>query len=127
MFKGVKILEAAFIAIAIVFTPIKNLLLTTGIMIFVDLISGILAARKRNESITSSGLRRTLTKLFVYESAIMLAFLTEHYMSDVLPFIKMASAMISIVELKSVYENLNEISGSDLLKSLINKLGSNNQ
>lgn len=122
-----KYIEALLISLVAIFAPIQHLLLTTGAMIFIDLFSGIMAARKRNEPITSAGLRRTLTKLFVYEAALMLAFLTEHYMSDILPFVKMASALISVVELKSIYENLNEISGSDLLKSLIDKLGSDNK
>lgn len=122
--KWVKPLIISSIAI---FAPIKSLLLTSGLMIIVDLITGIIAARKRNEPITSSGLRRTLTKFFVYEIALMLAFLAEHYMSDILPFIKMCSGMITIVELTSVYENLNDISGSNLLKSLIDKLGSENK
>lgn len=112
---------------AAIFAPIQSLLMTTGIMIFIDFITGVLAAKKRGEPITSAGFRRSLTKIFVYEAALMLAFLAETYMSDILPFVKMAAAMISIVELKSIYENLNGISGEDLLKGLIDKLGSANQ
>lgn len=119
--------EAAIISVVAIFAPIQSLLITTGVLILVDLITGIWSSIKRGEPITSAGLRRTLTKLFVYEAALMVAFLVEHYMSDILPFVKMSSAMVSIVELKSVYENLNNISGADLLKSLIDKLGSSNQ
>lgn len=120
-------LKIALLSLIAVFAPIKALLLTTGVMLFADLVTGVWASIKRKEPITSAGLRRTVTKLFVYEAAIMLAFLAEHYMSDILPFVKMASAMISIVELKSIYENLNEISGSPLLKNLVDKLGSTNE
>ena len=126
MEKLIKLLEVIIISIAAVFAPIKSLLLTTGVMIFVDLISGVWAAHKRGEEITSSGIRRTVTKIFVYEAALMLAFLAETYISDVLPFIKMASAMVAITEIKSVYENLNDISGGQLLKDLIDNLGSKN-
>lgn len=119
-----KWIKAGLISLVALFAPIHSLLITTGVMILVDLITGIMAARKRAEPITSSGFRRTLVKLFVYELALMLAFLAEHYMSDILPFVKMASGMISLVELTSIYENLNDISGMNLLKGLINKLGS---
>lgn len=109
-----------------IFAPIHKLLFATGVMIFGDLFTGILAAKKRGAPITSAGLRRTLTKIVVYEAAICFAFIAEVYISDLLPFVKMASAMIAIVELKSIYENLNAYSGLDLLKGLINKLGSVN-
>lgn len=122
-----KWLKASLLSMAAIFAPIQSLLMTTGIMIFIDFITGVLAAKKRGEPITSAGFRRSLTKIFVYEAALMLAFLAETYMSDILPFVKMAAAMISIVELKSIYENLNGISGEDLLKGLIDKLGSANQ
>lgn len=127
MEKILKWVEVILISALAVFAPIYHLLLTTGVLIVVDLVTGIWSASNRKEPITSAGLRRTVTKLFVYEVAIMLAYLTEHYMSDIIPFVKMASAMVSLVELKSVYENLNDISGSDLLKVLITKLGSENQ
>lgn len=127
MEKLLKWTEAGVISLLAIFAPIHSLLLTTGVMIFADLFTGIIAAYKRGEKITSGGIRRTLTKMFVYEAALMLAFLAEHYMSDILPFVKMASGMIALVELKSIYENLNSISGGELLKSLIDKLGSANQ
>lgn len=124
---AIKWFEGLLLSVFAIFAPIQSLLLTTGVMILGDLISGIWAAKKRNEPITSAGLRRTISKLFIYELAIMFAFLAEKYMSDVLPFVKLVSGMISIVELKSIYENLNAISGTELLKGIIDKLGSANQ
>jgi Bacteriophage holin family len=120
-----KYLKYFGLSLIAIFAPIKHLLIATAIMIFVDLITGILAARKRGEPITSAGIRRSLSKLIVYEAAILIAFMTEHYMSDTLPFVNMASSMISLVEITSVYENINSLSGTDLLKGLISKLGSN--
>ena len=120
----IKFLEALVVSIVAIFAPIQSLLITTAVMIAADLITGIIAARKRGEAITSSGLRRTISKLFVYEFAILMAYLAEHYMSNALPFVKMASSMVSLVELKSIYENLSTIGDQDLLKSLISQLGS---
>lgn len=110
-----------------VFAPIQSVLLVTGVLIFSDLITGILAARKKKKKITSAGLRRTVTKVAIYNAAIMLGFLTETYMLDgFLPVSKIAAGLISVVEIKSVLENLDVLNSSPIFKSLINKLGSIN-
>lgn len=110
-----------------VFAPVKALIIVAAILIFADLITGILAARKKGQKINSAGLRRTVTKLFVYEAAIMLGFLVEHYMiADFFPVSKIAAGLISLVEFKSILENLDVLNGSPVFKSLIEKLGSVN-
>ncbi len=110
-----------------VFAPVKALLLVTGILIFSDLISGMLSARKTGQAITSAGMRRTVTKIAVYNAAIMLSFLTEKYMLDgFLPLSKIAAGLISVVELKSILENLDKINGNPIFSTLIIKLGSIN-
>ena len=126
MSKPEKLIEPLMLSITAVFAPIKGLLITTAVMIAVDLITGIMAALKRQEKITSSGLRRTISKIFVYEVAIMMAYLAEHYISDILPFVKLVSAVVALVELKSILENLNTVNGDNSLKILVDKLGSTN-
>lgn len=112
---------------AAVLAPIKMVLLVTGILIFADLVTGVIAAKKRKEPITSAGLRRTITKVAIYNTAIILGFLAETYMLEgFLPISKIASSLIALVECKSLYENLDEIHGGGLFKDLINKLGSEN-
>lgn len=125
--KLLKWIESWGIITVAIFAPIKGMLYTTLVLIAFDLITGILAAIKRKEPITSSNLRRTLSKLVIYESALMLAFGVEHYLSDIIPFIKTVAGMIALVELKSIYENLGEIGGDPLLKTLAAKIGSENQ
>jgi len=122
-----KYIDALLISILAVFAPIKATLITTAVLVFVDLVTGIWAAVKRKEPITSSGIRRTVSKMFVYETAIMLAFLTEQYMTDAVPFVKLIAGLVAVVELKSCLENLDSISGTDLLKAVIDKLGSENK
>ena len=123
-----KWLQALVLSCLAVFAPIKAMLLVTGVLIFADLFTGVWAAAKRGEKITSAGLRRTLTKACVYEAALCLGFLAEHYMLDgAIPVTKIVSGLVGLVELKSCYENLNVISGQDLLKTVIDKLGSENK
>ncbi len=110
-----------------IFAPIQASVFAVGALIFADLIIGVLAARKRGESITSAGLRRTITKMFAYESALILGFVVEKYLAaDVIPIAKLVAGMIGVTELKSVFENLDVISGNSIFKSLIQKLGSKN-
>jgi len=127
---GIKVIEylkSLLIAVLAVFTPIKAVIIVTGVLVVADLITGVLAARKRGDKITSAGLGRTVTKTTVYLTAVCLGFLVEKYMIDsILPISKLVSGIIGVVELKSLMENLNSIHGSDLFKSIIEKLGSVN-
>ena len=100
-------------------------MLTTLVFITLDLVLGVMAARKRGEKITSLGFRRTIVKLSIYEVAIMLGFLCETYMTgDLVPISKIIAGFIGITEMKSLMENLNEVSGTDLLKDIISRLAS---
>lgn len=115
------------ISLTAVFAPIKELLVVCLVLIFVDLITGILSARKRGEKVNSAGLRRTVTKLLVYMTAICIGFLIEKYMLEgFIPVSKLASGLISVVEGKSIFENLDVINGHPVFKTLIQKLGSVN-
>jgi phage-related holin len=122
-----KFLQAMLVSLAAVLAPIKAILLVTGFLIIADLISGVLAARKRGEAISSAGLRRTITKCLVYNLAVISGFLVEQYMlSSLFPISKLIAGIISLVELKSILENLNTINGSDIFKTVLAQLGSVN-
>jgi phage-related holin len=122
-----KIVEGLALSVLAVFAPIKALIIITIVIIFADLITGILAARKKGEKISSAGLRRTVTKLCIYLTAICLGFLVEHFMiGDILPISKIIAGLISCVEFKSILENLDALNDSSIFKKLIDKLGSIN-
>ena len=128
--KGLKMkdyISGLLISTLAVFAPIKAVLLVTGVLIFADLITGIMAAKKKGQKITSAGLRRTVTKLAIYNTAIMIGFLVETYMlGGFIPISKIASGLIGVVESASLYENLNVLHGDDIFKALIKQLGSIN-
>lgn len=120
-------IEALIISAAAVFAPIEASLIAMLVLTLSDMITGILAARKANIVITSSGLRRTVSKIFVYELAVLMAFMAEKYLlSDVIPLSKLCTGLITLVELKSLFENLDIIYGQPIFKTLIDKLGSKN-
>lgn len=117
--------KAFLLSIIAVFAPIKAAIITVGILVFSDLVTGIWAAKKRGEKITSAKMRNTVSKLVIFEICLLLAFLTETYLvSNFFPISKVAASYIGLVEFKSIIENLNAINGSpvfDKLLSLVNK------
>lgn len=120
-------LKAITVSVFTILAPIHAVMATALIMIILDLVLGVWAAHKRGEPITSAGLRRTITKVAVYEIGVIAAFLGEHYMlGDAIPLVKLAGAAIALVEIKSIVESLNDINGSPVFNSLIQALGSKN-
>lgn len=115
--------KALIASIIAIFAPIKAALITIIILVFVDLILGIMCAVKRGEKITSSGMRRTITKIFIFEMAILAGYLTEMYlMGGHMPLSKVVAAYIGLVEYKSILENLEIINGDSIFNSLLKKL-----
>lgn len=120
-FKAAGPIVIAFLA------PIKALLISMIVLVLVDLVTGIWAALKRGEPIKSSAVRRTVSKLAVFLIAVISSFLVEQYMlENFIPLTKIVASVIGLVELKSILENGNSILGYDLFKSVIAKLGSDN-
>lgn len=111
------------LSIISVFAPIEGVVLTVLCLVLVDMLTGCIAAHKRSEPITSRGLRRTLVKILLYELACVCAFLCETYLTgSLLPVLKMLTTLIGLTEMKSIYENLDSISGGQLFKQVIDKL-----
>jgi len=115
------------LSVMAVFAPVKTMIATVIILILADLVTGIIAAVKRKEKISSAGIRRTFTKFCVYNTGILLGFLVETYLlHGFLPVSKIAAGLIGVVEMKSVYENLDQLTEQPIFKALIDKLGSVN-
>lgn len=125
MFKDV--LKSLFLGFLGILTPIHMMMLVVGILIFTDLFLGIWAARKRGEKIESSAMRRTISKILVYQAVIITGFLCETYLlKGFIPISQIAAAAIGLVEMTSILENANSINGESIFKKLIERLGSDN-
>ena len=115
---------AAFAALA----PIHTVMLVVAILIMMDTAAGIWAAKKEGEQITSAKLRRTVSKAVVYQMAVISGFLVEKWLIDgLLPVSKIVAGAIGTIEFKSLLENCNRITGMDVFKEVIAKLGSKNE
>ena len=115
-------LAKLLVAIIVVFAPIKSALFTAGILITLDLILGVAAAKKRKENVRiSSAMRRSLTKALMYGLAIITAFLTQKYLTgDLFPICNIATAFVGLAELTSLLENANQLGGG--LAPLVKRL-----
>jgi len=119
-----KHIAALLIAITAILTPAVPIIILTGVLIFSDTATGIWAAVKRKEKITSRALGRTATKIVLYSAVILLTFGFEVFF-PALQYVHMgqiASGYICLVELKSIYENVSDITGLDVWSHLVGKI-----
>ena len=119
----VKLFLASLAALA----PIHMVMITVGTLITVDLVTGIWAAIKRGDKVQSSAMRRTISKVLIYQLAVITGFMLETYiLGGIIPVSKIVAGVIGMVEFKSILENSNHIVGTDIFKLVIQKLGSDN-
>lgn len=105
--------------------PIFPLMLTVGLLIAVDTAFGVWAAFKRGEKLSSKGVSRLVTKMCVYQTVIVTLFFYEKYITgDLLPIMRTAATMLSVVEVISIMENAGIIIDKPVFKFLVEKLSS---
>ena len=96
------------------FLPIQHFLIFTIFVVFSDTVTGIMAARKRREAITSKGLYRTSQKIVTYFCGIMIfhgASITFGLPSQITYSV---SFIIAATELFSISENIKSITGTNI-------------
>jgi uncharacterized membrane protein len=96
------------------FLPIKHFLIFTIFVVFADTVTGIMAAKKRGEPITSKGLYRTSQKVVTYFCGIMIfhgAGITFGLPSQITYSV---SFIIAATELFSISENIKSITGTNI-------------
>ena len=101
------------------FMPIKHFLIFTIFVVFADTVTGIIAAKKRGEKITSKGLYRTSQKVVVYYCGIMIfhgSSITFNLPSQI---VYSVSFLIAFTELYSISENIKSITGVNLKTTIL--------
>jgi hypothetical protein len=102
-------------------TPILTSLLFVGGLVMFDWITGVMKAHK----LGTLSSREMIKKFYTgssYLVAIAAVRLCEVYFGDEIPLVKPVIAMIALSELQSMRENIQAITGIDLLKNLFNVL-----
>ena len=100
--------------------PLAVLMLWFFIFIAVDMITGISASVKERKIIESNKLRKTIYKLFMYCTVIVLVHGIDIEMISMidLNLAKISSAIICGIELYSILENCYRITGNRVFKVL---------
>lgn len=113
---------AILIAIGSFFAPIKLLLLGSLVLVFVDFITGVWAARVRKEKITSKKFFNSVNKLVGYSLLIIVAHhMTKIFFPDTgIDFASLAGMFIAYIEFKSFTENMTKITGNQMWEKLFN-------
>lgn len=112
----------ALVWFGVFLAPIKATMLAVSFLVLIDLITGLWASHKRNEKITSNGIRRTVSKTLAYQLAVICSFVMEQQFLGGIPIVKVVAGLIASTEFKSVLENISSITGVDFWDSLIESL-----
>ncbi len=96
------------------FLPIQHFLIFTIFVVFSDTVTGIMAARKRGEAITSKGLYRTSQKVVVYFVGIMIFEGAKNTFSIPVNITYMVAFTIATTELYSIAENIKSMTGVNI-------------
>lgn len=111
--------------------PIRGLLLAVGLCIALDTVFGVAKALKLKQDITSRGLSKIISKMFLYEGVILLFFILDIFVLGefIAVFIgikffltKIISCVLVFIELKSMDENFKliyNVSLWDKLKEML--------
>jgi phage-related holin len=102
-------------------TPILTSLLLVGGLVMFDWITGVIKAHKLGTLSSRAMIKKFYTGAS-YLVAIAAVRLCEVYFGDEIPLVKPVIAMIALSELQSMRENIQAITGIDLLKNLFNVL-----
>ena len=107
-----------------VFLPIKELMLTIGFLVSADLVVGIWKAIKIKQRIRSRRMSDTVTKLLLYQLAIMSGFLIETFIiNELIPITKLIATVVAIIEFKSIVESIEAVTGKDLWSKIKTIIG----
>jgi len=109
------------------FLPIIGILFLIGFAILVDTFTGIWKSKKLKIKITSRGLSAVISKLLLYEIAVILFYLIDRFiLNDIiltffsvpLMLTKILSLVLVSIEVMSISENYKAVKGIDLWQAM---------
>ena len=109
------------------FLPISGILFLIGFAIVIDTITGIWKSKKLNIPITSRKLSAIISKLMLYEVAVILFYLIDRFiLNDIilvffsipLMLTKILALVLVSIETLSISENIKAVKGIDLWQAM---------
>jgi len=116
--------KSIFLVFLSFISPIQSIIIAIFFLTLLDFITGIIASIKAKIAITSSGISRTVSKIFVYTTTIIVCHILTEYIlkSQDFPILPLVSSLIAITEATSIFENLNIISNNNVITYIIRML-----
>lgn len=121
IYRNLKIEVSALISIIVAFLmPIIPLIIVVGLFIIADTFIGLWRSVKKDQKITSKRLSNIVSKMVLYQSAIILFFIMEKYiLVDMVGYFikipwfitKVMACVLCSIELKSIDESVQEVLG----------------
>ncbi len=108
----------------LILAPVEPVMIVLGILIGLDFFTGVYKAYRKGEKIQSKKMAHTIAKTILYQVAVLSAFLTETYILNYLPLMKIVAGFIALTELKSLSENIFDVTGINFyraIKSYLNR------
>ena len=102
--------------------PVAHFITMVTALVLMDLYTGTRAALKRGEVIQSRGLRRTIEKITLYFTAILLAEGMKVVFVPFVPVTYITSLAIAMTEFKSNIENVESATGVEVWKYVKDKI-----
>ena len=110
--------------LAIFFADLQGALLAIGFLILADTYTGIWAAYKKDgvKAITSRKAGRIVAKFILYPLSLIVAKVSQEYLSPAIPWIDVTAGILAVIEVKSIFENMSLILGFDLWERIKKQL-----
>ena len=104
----------------IFFTDLQAALLAIGFLIIADTFTGIWSAYKEGgkKNITSRKAGRIIAKFILYPLSLIVAKVSETYLSPGIPWVDVTAGILAVIEVKSIFENISVVLGFDLWKRI---------
>jgi len=112
-----KFIQSILLSATTFFLPVQGILIAVGVAIMADTITGIYKAKKLKQPIVSKRFRQVANKMAVYEAAVILFWLMDHYLlSEFFKiwfsvdyfFTKIVALVLIFTEMVSIKENIEE-------------------
>lgn len=112
--------------------PIKPLMILVGLMIILDTIFGVWKCKKQGTKVTSKGLSAIVSKMVLYQVAVILIFALEKFMFGdfillftTIPLFltKVVATLLVGIEVTSISENIEEATGVNIWQKIKIMLG----
>ncbi len=108
------------IATIAVFSPLKESLLAIGFLITMDFIFGNIKALIKKQKITSRKWTHTASKIFLYTGCVGSVYILDQYiLKSGMNLHKIIAIFLGLIELKSILENFEEMTGINIWDRLI--------